>query len=37
LRIEHGLQLLEKPFRLAELLDAINKAISSGEFGQRDA
>jgi FixJ family two-component response regulator len=25
---EHGLQLLEKPVRLPELLDAINKAIS---------
>lgn len=34
---EHGLQLLKKPFRLPELLAAIEKAIGSGEFGQRDA
>ena len=34
---EHGLQLLRKPFRRADLLAAINEAIGSGEFGQRDA
>lgn len=34
---EHGLQLLRKPFRMAELLQAIEDAIGSGEFGQRDA
>ena len=34
---KNGLQLLGKPFRIAELLDAIEKAIGSGEFGQRDA
>ena len=34
---EHGLQLLHKPFRMAELLQAIEDAIASGEFGQRDA
>ena len=34
---EHGLQLLPKPFRMPELLAAINEAIDSGEFGQRDA
>jgi DNA-binding response OmpR family regulator len=32
---EHSLQLLAKPFRMAELLDAINSAVASGEFGQR--
>ena len=34
---EHGLQLLRKPFRIADLLASINEAIGSGEFGQRDA
>ena len=34
---EHGLQLLPKPFRMPQLLAAINTAIASGEFGQRDA
>jgi two-component system OmpR family response regulator len=34
---EHGLQLLRKPFRRTDLLAAINEAIGSGEFGQRDA
>ena len=34
---KNGLQLLWKPFRITELLDAIEKAIGSGEFGQRDA
>jgi DNA-binding NtrC family response regulator len=31
----NGLQLLEKPFRMAELLTAIDEAIASGKFGQR--
>jgi DNA-binding response OmpR family regulator len=34
---EHGLQLLYKPFRRADLVAPIHKAIDSGEFGQRDA
>ena len=34
---ENGLQLLTKPFRLPDLLNAIDEAIGSGEFGQRDA
>ena len=34
---EHGLQLLHKPFRMAELVQAIEDAIASGQFGQRDA
>ena len=34
---EHRLQLLLKPFRMAELLQAIEDAIASGQFGQRDA
>jgi DNA-binding NtrC family response regulator len=34
---EHGLQLLRKPFRAEELYTALDKAISSGEFGQRSA
>ena len=34
---EHGLQLLRKPFRAEELCTALDKAISSGEFGQRSA
>jgi DNA-binding NtrC family response regulator len=34
---EHGLQLLPKPFHLPDLLNAVNAAISSGEFGQRGA
>ena len=34
---ENGLQLLAKPFKMAELLDAINSAAASGEFGQRGA
>ena len=33
---ENGLQLLGKPFRMAELLKAIDQAVASGEFGQRD-
>lgn len=34
---ENGLQLLAKPFKMAELLDAISSAMASGEFGQRGA
>jgi DNA-binding NtrC family response regulator len=34
---DHGLQLLWKPFRAADLMAAINEAMDSGEFGQRDA
>lgn len=34
---ENGLQLLRKPFRSPDLLAAIDEAIASGEFGQRDA
>jgi hypothetical protein len=33
---ENGLQLLAKPFRMAGLLNAIDEAMRSGEFGQRD-
>jgi DNA-binding NtrC family response regulator len=33
--MEQGLQLLEKPFRGQELVDAIVKALGSGEAGQR--
>jgi DNA-binding NtrC family response regulator len=31
----HDLQLLEKPFRPAELAEALHRAFASGEFGQR--
>ena len=34
---ENNLQLLRKPFHAQELYDAVNTALSSGEFGQRDA
>ena len=34
---ENGLQLLIKPFRIADLLSAIDQAMGSGEFGQRGA
>ena len=34
---DHGLQLLHKPFRAGELIEAIENAIASGQFGQRDA
>ena len=34
---ENNLQLLRKPFRAQELYDAVNTALSSGEFGQRGA
>jgi two-component system, OmpR family, response regulator len=33
---EYNLQLLRKPFHAQELYDAVNTALSSGEFGQRD-
>jgi DNA-binding NtrC family response regulator len=33
----HGLQLLEKPIRMEELVTALEQAFASGEFGQRDA
>lgn len=35
--ITNELQLLEKPFRMQELFDALNQAMVSGEFGQRSA
>ena len=35
--LENDLQLLEKPFRMPELFDALDSAIESGEFGQREA
>lgn len=34
---DRGLQLLRKPFRMAELVRAVEDAIASGRFGQRDA
>jgi hypothetical protein len=34
---ENGLQLLAKLFRMAGLLNAIDEAMRSGDFGQRDA
>jgi len=34
---EQGLQLLEKPFRASELKAAIEEAIASGKYGQREA
>jgi DNA-binding NtrC family response regulator len=34
---EHDLQLLGKPFRSSELVNALELALASGEFGQRDA
>lgn len=34
---ENGLQLLRKPFRIPQLIQAIEDAIGSGQFGQRDA
>ena len=33
---ENQFQLLPKPFRMADLVDAIGVAVISGEFGQRD-
>jgi DNA-binding NtrC family response regulator len=35
--VEDGLQPLRKPFRAEELYAALDKALSSGEFGQRRA
>jgi hypothetical protein len=35
--VEDGLQPLRKPFRAEELCTALDKALSSGEFGQRRA
>jgi two-component system OmpR family response regulator len=34
---EYNFQLLRKPFRAQQLYDAIDKALASGEFGQRGA
>jgi two-component system, OmpR family, response regulator len=34
---KNDLQLLRKPFGTQELYNAINTALASGEFGQRDA
>lgn len=34
---KNGLQLLRKPFHMQELYDAVNTALASGEFGQREA
>jgi|SRR5579872_3281089 len=34
--IEHDLQLLRKPFRMQQLFDALEQAIGSGVFGQRN-
>jgi DNA-binding NtrC family response regulator len=34
---KNGLQLLRKPFHTQELYSALNTALASGEFGQRDA
>ena len=33
--LDHGLQLLEKPFKAQDLVDAVIKALGSGEPGQR--
>lgn len=33
---DNGLQLLRKPFRTIELIQAIEDAAASGQFGQRD-
>jgi DNA-binding NtrC family response regulator len=35
--IDHGLQMLEKPFKGQQLTDALIKALGSGESGQRPA
>jgi DNA-binding response OmpR family regulator len=34
---DNGLQLLRKPFRMAELIEAVEAALASGQFGQRGA
>jgi DNA-binding NtrC family response regulator len=33
--LDNGLQLLEKPFKAQELIDALTMALDSGEAGQR--
>jgi len=33
----HGLQLLRKPFRIPQLFAALDAALASGIYGQRDA
>jgi DNA-binding NtrC family response regulator len=35
--LDNGLQLLEKPFKAQQLIDALTQALSSGEAGQRSA
>jgi hypothetical protein len=30
-------RVLRKPFRMAEMIEAIEAALASGQFGQRDA
>jgi len=34
---EHGLQLLPKPFQTEALCGALDRALSTGEFGQRSS
>jgi two-component system, OmpR family, response regulator len=34
---DNGLQMLEKPFKAQQLIDALTKALGSGESGQRPA
>jgi two-component system OmpR family response regulator len=34
---DNGLQLLRKPFHMPQLMQAVEDAIASGQFGQRDA
>lgn len=34
---DNGLQMLEKPFKAQQLIDALAKALRSGESGQRSA
>lgn len=34
---DNGLQLLRKPFRIPQLIKAVEDAIASGQFGQRGA
>lgn len=35
--LDNGLQMLEKPFKAQQLIDALTKALGSGESGQRSA
>ena len=35
--LDNGLQMLEKPFKAQQLIDALDKALGSGESGQRPA